>query len=727
MSDVINIESQFADALSAAGFAAPEIIADGKIHRFDGPEDKRGKKNAWYVLHGDGLGGGAFGDWKTGYQSTWSSKAESTFSPAEREAWRARLAEVRRAADDERKRMQSRAAAKALAIWERALDATTANPYCQKKRIKPYGLKEFQDKHTLIVPIRNAAKALVNLQFIFADGSKRFLTGAEKTGCCYLFGRKRGDDRILIVEGYATGASLHEATGLSVAVAFDAGNLLAVAKALRASLPKARLIVCADDDSETDGNPGMAKATEAARAIGGMVAVPDFGPGRPRGATDFNDLAALDGLAELRNCIDAATAPGGVAKPLPAVRPTALLTRASDIVPEAIRWLWPDWLPEGKLTLLAGSPGTGKTTLALALSATVSRGGKWPDGTACSRTGDVLIWSGEDNPADTIVPRLMAAGADMHRIHIVTGSTDANGEIQPFDPSNDIPLLAERLSEMGGAAMLIVDPIVSAVSGDAHRVNDVRRNLQALVDMAAGHRCAVLGISHFAKGTKGSSPAERVIGSQAFVALARMVLVAGKDEAAERRILARAKSNIAPDEGGVSYTLELADADGIPASRVVWGEMIDGTARDILGDVEQTPDDNERSERDEAADFLRGLLSTGPVPVKSIKSDATGAGYSWRTIERAKREIGAQARKGGMKDGWVWALNPEDRQDRHEETEERHSLYGGGLQDAWRSSVDTGVSGDVSGVDFSEGREDRQAKETGGLPGKSADAPEAEL
>jgi putative DNA primase/helicase len=85
--------------------------------------------------------------------------------------------------------------------------------------------------------------------------------------------------------------------------------------------------------------------------------------------------------------------------------------------------------------------------------------------------------------------------------------------------------------------MMIVDPIVSAISGDAHRANDVRRNLQALVDMAGSYGCAVLGISHFAKGTKGTSPAERVIGSQAFVALARMVLVAGKDEAAERRIL----------------------------------------------------------------------------------------------------------------------------------------------------------------------------------------------
>jgi len=338
-------------------------------------------------------------------------------------------------------------------------------------------------------------------------------------------------------------------------------------------------------------------------------------------------------------------------------RPAVTISRASDIVPEAIRWLWPDWLPEGKLTLLAGSPGTGKTTLALSLAATVTRGGAWPDGTACNRAGDVLVWSGEDNPADTIVPRLMAAGADLDRVHIITGRTDEDGELLPFDPAADMPLLSERLADMGDARLLILDPIVSAVSGDAHRVNDVRRNLQSLVDMAGTYRCCVLGISHFAKGTKGSSPAERVIGSQAFVALARVVLVAGKDEAAERRILARAKSNIAPDDGGVSYSLELTETHGIQASRIVWGALIDGSARDILGDVEQ--DDEERTGLDDACEFLTGLLSDGPVRTKILKSDADGAGFNWKMMQRAATKLDVQKRKIGMKEGWEWALAKE--------------------------------------------------------------------
>ncbi|KWE77283.1 hypothetical protein WL78_00470 [Burkholderia ubonensis] len=396
-------------------------------------------------------------------------------------------------------------------------------------------------------------------------------------------------------------------------------------------------------------------------------------------------------------------------------RPAVTITRASNVVPEAIRWLWPDWLPEGKLTLLAGSPGTGKTTLALALAATVTRGGAWPDGTACNRAGDVLVWSGEDNPADTIVPRLMAAGADLERVHIITGRTDENGELLPFDPAADMPLLSERLDDMADARLLILDPIVSAVSGDAHRVNDVRRNLQALVDMAGAYRCCVLGISHVAKGTQGKNPAERVIGSQAFVALARMVLIAGKDEAAERRILARAKSNIAPDDGGVAYSLEMTETESVRASRVVWGELIDGSAREILGDVEQQ-DDEVKTERVEAAEFLEGLLSDGPMSSKQIRKDADEAGFKWRTMHRAADSLGVERRKIGMKEGWQWAL---PKMPNPEHANEDATLY------TVAPSGTRGTFGNHAGlraVDFGPSAEDANAK--GVSSSENSDSPD---
>ncbi len=261
-----------------------------------------------------------------------------------------------------------------------------------------------------------------------------------------------------------------------------------------------------------------------------------------------------------------------------------LLQCAADVKPQPVTWLWPDWLPAGKLTILAGAAGTGKTTLALNLAAVVSRGGAWPDGSTCTHPGHVLMWSSEDDIGDTLVPRLMAGDANRSKVHFVRSVAKTDGELVPFDPTRDMPLLSERMANMRGVRLLIVDPVMSAVGGDAHRANDVRRDLQPLVDLATRHGCAVIGISHFAKGSGGKSPVKRVIGSQAFGALARMVLVTVKEEGAERRILARAKSNIAPDDGGFTYALERVEvAPGIRTNAVMWGERIEGSARDILG------------------------------------------------------------------------------------------------------------------------------------------------
>lgn len=327
----------------------------------------------------------------------------------------------------------------------------------------------------------------------------------------------------------------------------------------------------------------------------------------------------------------------------------------ADIKPLAIDWLWPGWLPAGKLTILAGAAGTGKTTLALGLGAVITTGGRWPDGATSTKKGNVLVWSSEDVADDTLVPRLIASGADLTRCHFIEGIVQ-HGESVPFDPSQDIPELHRAVERIGGAALLIIDPIVSAVAGDMHRANDVRRSLQAVVDFAEAHSCAVVGITHFAKGGAGKAPQDRVIGSQAFGALARMVLVTAKEEGSTRRVLARAKSNIAPDDGGVVYSLDLVTIGGdIAATHAVWDGIIEGTAREILGEVEHD-DSEDAGEKQDAERFLRDLLDDGPVPTRQIKADADGAGYAWATVRRAQKSLGITAVKGGMKEGWTWQL-----------------------------------------------------------------------
>ncbi|MCS5515603.1 AAA family ATPase [Pseudomonas qingdaonensis] len=202
-----------------------------------------------------------------------------------------------------------------------------------------------------------------------------------------------------------------------------------------------------------------------------------------------------------------------------------------------IQWIWPGWLPKAKLSILAGAGGCGKTTLAISLAATLSRGGDWPDGSKCEAAGNIVIWSGEDGIADTIIPRLTAADADLTRVHIIEGLSDQRGNRRQFDPAANFALLNEAAARIDGVSLLIFDPLINLIRGDMHRANEVRQGLQMVVDFAERHCCAVLGISHLSKGTAQSSAANRVIGSQAFSALARTVLVAEKDQNSEARVL----------------------------------------------------------------------------------------------------------------------------------------------------------------------------------------------
>lgn len=355
------------------------------------------------------------------------------------------------------------------------------------------------------------------------------------------------------------------------------------------------------------------------------------------------------------------------------IMPRVELILASDINPAPIRWVWPGYLARGKFHVLAGAPGTGKTTIAMALAGCVTSGSAFPSGWRAG-TGNVLIWTGEDDPGDTLVPRLIAAGADRSRVRFV-GYTAIDGERRPFDPARDVDLLTQAAADVGDVALIVVDPIVSAVSGDSHKNAEVRRGLAPLVDLAARMDAALLGITHYSKGTGGREPLERVTGSIAFGALARVVLGTVRMEAKEgepqKMMMARAKSNIGPDGGGFTYAFEQIELPGYPgvsASRIVWGAAVEGTARELLQEAEYEQD-RQAPARDEAEDFLRDLLETGPMRTDAIKVEAKEAGITWSTIRRAKEAIGAKATRRGYGEdgGWFWMLpEPVPVKDAHE-------------------------------------------------------------
>lgn len=267
----------FRKALGLVGLAMRkgELIADGVLHRYQVEGDKAGSKNGWYVLHIDAQPFGAFGSWKTGQSETWSPSSAETMTEADRMAMAARIAAAKLARDTEQAAVQASARQRAQGLWEKAGPADGGHAYLVRKGVPAYGIKLLRQQ--LVVPLRDVDGTLHSLQFIGADGRKTFLTGGRKRGCYHAIGKPA--TALCICEGYATGATIYQTTGNATAVAFDAGNLQPVAKALRQKFPRLTLVIAADNDTETPGNPGVTAAQAAARAVGGVLAVPSFAGG----------------------------------------------------------------------------------------------------------------------------------------------------------------------------------------------------------------------------------------------------------------------------------------------------------------------------------------------------------------------------------------------------------------------------------------------------------------
>lgn len=302
----MNQTEAFRDAIAAAGLTPPgEIFGDGKLYRFSSngrPKDESG----WYKFFDDERPAGAFGCWRTDISSTWRSEQPTKFTPAEREAFKQRMREAEAARAAELEAGHAYAASVAADLWSQALQGDD-HPYLQRKGINGTGARIMGE--VVLVPMRHGPGALVGLQRIFADGSKRFIKGTPLAGAYTVLGRPSKTEPVIICEGYATGVTLHLATNHCVVVAFNAGNLLAVAKKIRAAMPAAPIIMAADDDSWTDGNPGMTAAGEAAAAINASFAVPRWYGDRLEKHTDFNDLHQDEGLQAVTECIQSASAP----------------------------------------------------------------------------------------------------------------------------------------------------------------------------------------------------------------------------------------------------------------------------------------------------------------------------------------------------------------------------------------------------------------------------------
>lgn len=340
-------------------------------------------------------------------------------------------------------------------------------------------------------------------------------------------------------------------------------------------------------------------------------------------------------------------------------RAQLVVRRVSEIDPLPVRWLWPGRIPLGKVTLLAGEPGLGKSQLTCAVGAAVTTGSAWPFEEGRAPSGSVVILSAEDDAADTIRPRLEAAGADLARVSIISAvrSCEGGGR-RSFNLQDDLKLLEIEIHRSKDVLLIIIDPVSSYLGKvDSHKNADLRAALEPLSEMAARLGVSVLAVTHLNKSGNGSAN-NRIIGSVAFVALARAAHIVARDrEDKDRRLFVPSKSNVGPEGRALSFRTRLLEvSNGIFAPAIVWEGTVDISAEEALaprGEKSRTA-----PAREAAEEFLKVVLADQPVPVRRIESEAKAAGLSWATVKRAKDALGVKASKSGLDGGWMWQLVP---------------------------------------------------------------------
>ena len=350
--------------------------------------------------------------------------------------------------------------------------------------------------------------------------------------------------------------------------------------------------------------------------------------------------------------------PPAVAAPVP--HPSGIRIDAvclAEVQPEPVRWLWPGRIALGKLSLVAGEPGLGKSYLTLDMAARVSRGAGWPCSGGHHEPGGVVLLSAEDDIKDTIVPRLIAASADRRRIQAMRalyqpmpGLGTGVEKPVPFSLLEHLPQLEDLIRRASPCRLVIVDPVSAFLgSTDSHNNSEVRSVLAPLAELAARHRVAVVAVTHLNKGQ--GNALNRVIGSIAFTAAARAAYVVTRDEDdSARRLMLPAKNNLGCDTDGFAYRLE-----GEPTPHVEWEPMPVAMSADQAVGIERARGPEPDARRDAEA-WLLEYLAAGPRPARDVYVDGARDGHTRDTIRRAKAVLKVKATKDGYQGGWVWTL-----------------------------------------------------------------------
>ncbi len=332
----------------------------------------------------------------------------------------------------------------------------------------------------------------------------------------------------------------------------------------------------------------------------------------------------------------------------------------SSVQSRPIEWLWQNWIAVGKVSMLAGEGGQGKSTILCDLAARTTRGDRWPDGADKTAPGGVIILAAEDDAEDTLKPRLLAAGADVDRVFNIRAARNDDQSRRTFNLQLDLERLERVITERDNIRLVIIDPISSYLGKgvDSHKNADVRSVLEPIGEMAARTRTAVLCNNHFSKG--GGSANNRMIGSVGFVNYVRTAFIVTPDAETEGRMFFMpSKMNIAPIKYGMAYRIEgylVTDGDNeVLTSRIAWEtEPVSMSADSALAAHEAS--DESRTGKEEAIDFLKSVLAGGKIAANVVKSQATSIGITAKSLRSAREALHIVTGKEGMEGPFTWEL-----------------------------------------------------------------------
>jgi len=466
-------EAQLHMRMREEGLDPPEnLVLDGRFHRF--PTNGKKDDNAgWYIVYGDGVSAGKFGDWRSGEEYSFRANVGRQLNRTETLAVNKRMEEAKQARDAELKDKYKGVAVKVQEIWKNCQEASPEHPYLVRKGVESHGIRMTKDNR-LVLPLYNSEGVMTTVQYISKEGKKKYHPGGQAGGSGWWLGNLEGATKVYIAEGFATAATIFEETGRPVVIAYSAGNLMAMGKMFRGQLPRTSITFVADNDNpnpKTGENTGVAKAQKAAESIGANVVYP------PEIGTDANDYRANGGnLKEL----------------LGECRKRMVFADELSVESAPIRWLVKDWIQENALVMVHGPSGSGKSFVVIDWMCSIASGiGSWIG--LPVKQGDVIYLCGEGHYG---LRARLKAWKIAHKKESI-GPLAISNNPSDLDNQGELSHVVQDIVDTGVKPKLIViDTLNRFMSGDENSAQDTRTFLDACSTLMYEFDCTVLIVHH---------------------------------------------------------------------------------------------------------------------------------------------------------------------------------------------------------------------------------------